>query len=273
MAAITDKFNKAADGTGAYPSIASVTAARGEGGDILICDDLSGWAKDTAVHFSTYRLLPDGTVDTNTQTDWKGIVVDNTITQMTRLAGAEDSGHLAGDKIELNPTIGWLDDLITGLLKSHNQDGTLKNSIVQTKNIAEAAITADKIANGAAKANMDWESLETHHEAGTQNNVSSEVILSTYTVPEDGKYTIDFEGSTAITGSTHHIFDIGIYCDDQKIWGNSLASIPNYAGNNSACISESVTKNLSKGDKITLKAKVSNATTKVFWTLNINQIW
>lgn len=161
MAAITDKFNKAADGTGAYPSIASVTAARGEGGDILTCDDLSGWAKDTAVHFSTYRLLPDGTVDTNTQTDWKGIVVDNTITQMTRLAGAEDSGHLAGDKIELNPTIGWLDDLITGLLKSHNQDGTLKNNVVQTKNIAEAAITTEKLAKAAVKSdNVDCETLK-----------------------------------------------------------------------------------------------------------------
>lgn len=133
MAAITDKFNKAANGTGVYPSVASVTAIREQGGSILSCDDLAGWATDTAVHFSTYRLMADGTVDTTTQSDWKGIVSGNTITQITHLAGNNDNGHLVGDKVELNPTISWLGDLIDGILKSHNQDGTLKDSVIQSK--------------------------------------------------------------------------------------------------------------------------------------------
>lgn len=160
MAAITDKFNKAANGTGIYPSIASVSAIREKNGSILTCDDLSGWSTDTPVHFSTYRLLPDGTIDTSTQSDWKGIVNGNTITQMIRLAGNSDSGHLVGDKVELNPTIGWLDDLITGILKSHNQDGTIKDGVIQTKNIADKAITSNKIAAKAIRSqNIDFETI------------------------------------------------------------------------------------------------------------------
>lgn len=160
MAAITDKFNKAANGTGIYPSIASVSAIREKNGSILTCDDLSGWSTDTPVHFSTYRLLPDGTVDTSTQSDWKGIVNGNTITQIIRLAGNSDSGHLVGDKVELNPTIGWLDDLITGILKSHNQDGTIKDGVIQTKNIADKAITSNKIAAKAIRSqNIDFETF------------------------------------------------------------------------------------------------------------------
>lgn len=285
MAAITDKFNKAANGTGTYPSIASVTSARAKDGSILSCDDLTGWATDTPVHFSTYRILPDGTVDTSTQSDWKGIVSGNSITQMTWLAGNKDAGHLVGDKIELNPTIGWLDDLITGILKSHNQDGSLKDSIVQSKNIASSAITSAKIANGAVSsgkiannaitsANVNWGSLAAYRNHGTRDSVgSTEVILDTYTIPNDGKYTIDFEGSTAITGATKHILSIVLYLDGERVWGQDLASIANYAGNNSVSLVESFTGTMSKGSKLTLRAKVSNSTTKVTWTLNLNQIW
>lgn len=160
MAAITDKFNKAANGTGVYPSVASVTAIREQGGSILSCDDLAGWATDTAVHFSTYRLMADGTVDTTTQSDWKGIVSGNTITQITHLAGNNDNGHLVGDKVELNPTISWLDDLITGILKSHNQDGTLKDNIIQAKHIVNGAINNTKLAAKAVKSeNVDFETI------------------------------------------------------------------------------------------------------------------
>ena len=134
-ASITDYFNKASNMNGSYPPVAEVSSARLVGSTTLSCDDLTGWATDTPVHFSTFQVLADGTVDRTTQTDWKGIVVDNTITQMTRLAGAADSGNASGDRVELNPTIGWLDDLITGLLVSHNQDGTLKDGLVQARNI------------------------------------------------------------------------------------------------------------------------------------------
>ena len=146
---INDKFTKASNMDGNYPSVATVTAARAAGTTMLACDDLAGWATDTAVHFSTFKLNDDGTVDATSQTDWKGIVVNNTITEMTRLAGAVDSGNASGDRVELNPTIGWLDDLITGLLASHKQDGTLKDGIITTNSIINGAVEEAKIATDA----------------------------------------------------------------------------------------------------------------------------
>ena len=139
-ATITDKFNKAADGNGSYPTLATVSATRSASEATLTCQDLTGWATDTPVHFSTYQLNSSGVVDTTTQTDWKGIVSGNTITNLTRIAGAADTGNAIGDIVELNPTIGWLDDLVTGLLATHKQDGSLKDNIVKSNNIDWATI-------------------------------------------------------------------------------------------------------------------------------------
>lgn len=148
-ATITDYFNKASNMSGGYPAVATVTAARSTGGSTLSCDDLSSWATDTPVHFSTFKVNTDGTIDTATQTDWKGIVNGNTITDMTRLAGAADSGNASGDRVELNPTVGWLDDLITGILVSHKQNGALKDNAVTESSIATGAVTSSKVAAGA----------------------------------------------------------------------------------------------------------------------------
>ena len=148
-ATITDYFNKASNMSGSYPAVATVTAARSTGGSTLSCDDLSSWATDTPVHFSTFKVNTDGTIDTATQTDWKGIVNGNTITDMTRLAGAADSGNASGDRVELNPTVGWLDDLITGILVSHKQNGALKDNAVTESSIATGAVTSSKVAAGA----------------------------------------------------------------------------------------------------------------------------
>lgn len=146
---ITDYFNKASNMNGSYPAVATVTAARSTGGSTLSCDDLSSWATDTPVHFSTFKVNTDGSIDTTTQTDWKGIVNGNTITDMTRLAGAADSGNASGDRVELNPTIGWLDDLVTGLLVAHKQNGALKDNAVTESSISTGAVTNTKLGDSS----------------------------------------------------------------------------------------------------------------------------
>ena len=179
-ATITDYFNKASDMSGSYPVVATVSAARSTGGSTLSCDDLTGWATDTPVHFSTFQVASDGTIDTATQTDWKGIVSGNTITNLTRLAGAADSGNASGDRVELNPTIGWLDDLITGLLVSHKQNGGLKDSAVTENAIVTGAVTSSKIAPGAVTANnIDFTTLAWRRITGTS---------ATITIPAAAKY-------------------------------------------------------------------------------------
>lgn len=147
---ITDKFNKASSMNGYYPRVATVTSARQAGASVLQCDDLSSWATDTAVHFSTYKVNADGTIDSTTQTDWKGIVSGNNITDLTWVAGAADSGSTSGDRVELNPTIGWLNDLIVGILASLNQDGTIKSSALPT--IPDITLTTTDPGEGAALA-------------------------------------------------------------------------------------------------------------------------
>ncbi len=201
MAAITDKFNKAANGTGVYPSIAAVTTAREGGGSVLTCDDLAGWSTDTAVHFSTYRLMSDGSVDTSTQSDWKGVVSGNTITQMTWLAGSNDSGHLIGDKVELNPTVGWLDDLVTGILKSHAQDGSLRDNIIQNKNITSKAVKSG---------NIDWSTFGSKYtknttSTGTVANGSYKTAAS-LTLDQPGTYILFANSRAEFLGGTYQNF-------------------------------------------------------------------
>ncbi len=145
---ITDKFNKANNETGVYPVLATVTASRTAGDTVLTCNDLSGWPVETPVHFTTYRVKTDGTVDTTTQTDWKGIVSDNSITQMVRVAGAADAGNLANDKAEMTPSVGWANDLMNGILASHKQDGTLKDKIVNAHKVSDSFLNITTVDPG-----------------------------------------------------------------------------------------------------------------------------
>ena len=191
-ASITDKFNKAADGNGSYPTLATVSATRSASEATLTCQDLTGWATDTPVHFSTYQLNSSGVVDTTTQTDWKGIVSGNTITNLTRIAGAADTGNAIGDIVELNPTIGWLDDLVTGLLATHKQDGSLKDNIVKSNNIDSATITNDKIAaDTITGAKVNWDSGPTgaYHSTFSGTMGTSQSTLKSFTL-QPGRYVI-----------------------------------------------------------------------------------
>ena len=212
-ATITDYFNKASNMSGSYPAVATVTAARSTGGSTLSCDDLSSWATDTPVHFSTFKVNTDGSIDTSTQTDWKGSVNGNTITDMTRLAGAADSGNASGDRVELNPTVGWLDDLITGILVSHKQNGALKDNAVTESSIATGAVTNTKLGDGSVTSakigtgaissydkigddviqarNIDTSTFPTQRLTFTsKDTTTSGTTIVTYTAPENGVYLI-----------------------------------------------------------------------------------
>lgn len=198
-ATITDYFNKASNMSGSYPAVATVTAARSTGGSTLSCDDLSSWATDTPVHFSTFKVNTDGTIDTSTQTDWKGIVNGNTITDMTRLAGAADSGNASGDRVELNPTVGWLDDLITGILVSHKQNGALKDNAVTESSIATGAVTNTKLGDGSVtSAKIGTGAISSYDKIG------DDVIQARNLVPAIGDYSTSEQdtGFTWIDGKT-----------------------------------------------------------------------
>lgn len=214
-ATITDYFNKASNMSGSYPAVATVTAARSTGGSTLSCDDLSSWATDTPVHFSTFKVNTDGTIDTSTQTDWKGIVNGNTITDMTRLAGAADSGNASGDRVELNPTVGWLDDLITGILVSHKQNGALKDNVVTESSIATGAVTNTKLGDGSVtSAKIGTGAISSYDKIGddviqarnlnlaTLRRGTAQSATATYTATTPGFYTFRANINTNKYGSS-----------------------------------------------------------------------
>lgn len=233
-ATITDYFNKASNMSGGYPAVATVTAARSTGGSTLSCDDLSSWATDTPVHFSTFKVNTDGTIDTATQTDWKGIVNGNTITDMTRLAGAADSGNASGDRVELNPTIGWLDDLITGILVSHKQNGALKDNAVTESSIATGAVTSSKVAAGAISSydkigddviqarNVDFSTIDYYTSPADFTGSSTETSRASFTLPA-GTYLIGVKAHVGTGGSSATNYSANLRARLNSVSGTEVA--------------------------------------------------
>lgn len=147
MASITDKLCKASDGSGIYPNVAKITQARSVGEKTLRCDNLAGWPTDTPVHFSSYRLNADGSINYESQSDWKGIVSQDSIINLEWQAGAVDSGNLVDDQVEMNLTIGMWADLISLFLMVFSPNGTLKPGVVTSEALADNAVTAGKLDN------------------------------------------------------------------------------------------------------------------------------
>ena len=154
-AGINDKFKKvSADNS--YAVATTVRTARTVGGGTTLeAFDLSKWADATAVNFLTYRKTTDPVTNVTTvtnRTGWTALVNtgSNTLTNLTVAPGYTDLGHQVGDYIEPVQMSKWANDLVDGLLTSHNQNGTLKNN----------SVTTAAIANGAVKAqNIDFASL------------------------------------------------------------------------------------------------------------------
>ena len=143
---INDKFSEVSTGT--RPTTTTVASIRSVSGTSLVCDDLTGWATDTAVHFVTYQVDGQGNIVAGTQTDMKGIVSGDTIGSIT-VTGGTDVGNDVGDIVQQLPTAAWAKDLADGLQVAHNLDGSLSAGIVDTTELADEAVTTDKIEDEA----------------------------------------------------------------------------------------------------------------------------
>lgn len=160
MASITDKFGRPSAVTG-YANPTTVRASRLAGETTLSAYDLSGFDDTTPLYFVTYKKTTEVNPDTGLQEEkivnqvsFKGIVNldNNTITDLEVSPGYSDLGNDVGDYIESVPTSHWGNDLVGGLLVSHNPDGTLKADSVTTAALADNSVTTAKIANKAVKA-------------------------------------------------------------------------------------------------------------------------
>ena len=128
---------------------AALTAQKIIGATTLTVDSTAEWPTATAVHFTMFKIDANNTEIANTRTDWKGIVASSTsITNLTLQAGT-DIEYPIGSKVICAPTAAWADDLVEGLLVSHDQDGTLKADAVDvTAVIKDGVITNAKLVDG-----------------------------------------------------------------------------------------------------------------------------
>jgi len=141
--AITDKIMAPSTGT-SRPTPTTLASQKGVGDTILNADDLTGWGTTTAVTFVLYKVDSNGKEIENTRTDWKGIVVGNTITQLTLTAG-NDTIYPEGSPVIATPTARYGDDLASALLNALNQNGTLKDSSVTNSMLADNTIGFSKL--------------------------------------------------------------------------------------------------------------------------------
>ena len=149
-AGINDKFKKVSADNSYAVATTVKTARTVGGGTTLEAFDLSKWADATAVNFLTYRKTTDPVTNVTTvtnRTGWTALVntSSNTLTNLTIAPGYTDLGHQVGDYIEPVQMSKWANDLVDGILVSHNQDGSLKNNAVSTAKIADSSVTAPKI--------------------------------------------------------------------------------------------------------------------------------
>lgn len=149
MASANDLFQKLGSSS-SLVNTPKVTATRSGGGTTLTVDNCN-WDTSTGKIFATYQVDTSNNVIANTQIMWKGVVNSTTsIGNLTRLAGASDAGNAIGDYVELLPASLWGDNMVTGILTEHNQDGTHGNinptSVTSSGNIqTSGSIVADTV--------------------------------------------------------------------------------------------------------------------------------
>lgn len=237
MVAITDKFGKASIDTD-YAVATTVKTTRTAGATVLEAYDLSKFAPDTPVFFITYKKVTDpvtNVVSVSNQTGWKAIVNvgANTLTNLTLAPGYTDLGNDVDDFIECIPTSMWVNDLITGLTRELNPDGTHKGITntggmttdtitvtsgttlpagdIGTADIANAAVTPDKwtnpymfsvYRNAALTPGADVDIIFDTEDFDTNNNFSTST--GKYTAPVDGFY--QFNACVGVVGTPSSFF-------------------------------------------------------------------
>lgn len=150
---ITDKFSKIISGT-TRPVATTLSAQKLIGATTASLTAATGWDTDTAVHGIMYRTdAGTGAKVAGSQIDWKATLSGTTLSNFTVTAGTDDT-YAIGATVELAPTAAWGDDLVTGLLVEHNQDGTHNDVTADT--VTATTITADEFVVAGASANNGW---------------------------------------------------------------------------------------------------------------------
>lgn len=170
-----DKFSRTFSSTN--PNVARVQTERSALGTNLICNNLAGWPTDTGVRFSTYTVGTDGKT-VSRQTDWAGVVSGNTITSLTREAGASDTGNQINEYVEMLPTAKWADELVTGILVQHKQDGTHTGITTDTLTTSGNVTIGGTLTIAGASSDGGWTPISGSISAVTYNGNRSYTLTT-----------------------------------------------------------------------------------------------
>ena len=137
-----------ASADGKIPADARLTSQKEKGAQSISVSTVEGWRIGEEQDFVIYEVNSNNEVIAGSVTSWKGVSASNgTIANLT-ITGGIDRLYPIGAVVTPTATSAWANDLISGLLKSHNPDGTLKESAlpaIKPQVIPNKSITADKI--------------------------------------------------------------------------------------------------------------------------------
>lgn len=137
-----------ASADGKIPADARLTSQKEKGAQSISVSTVEGWRIGEEQDFVIYEVNSNNEVIAGSVTSWKGVSASNgTIANLT-ITGGIDRLYPIGAVVTPTTTSAWANDLISGLLKSHNPDGTLKESAlpaIKPQVIPDKSITADKI--------------------------------------------------------------------------------------------------------------------------------
>lgn len=137
-----------ASAKGELPASAKLTSQKERGAQNLSISTVDGWIIGEEQDFVIFETDSNNDIVPGSATSWKGVPASNGSIAGLTLTGGLDRLYPIGAAVVPTATSAWANDLIEWLLKSHNPDGTLKESAIpelKPQVIPDKSITADKI--------------------------------------------------------------------------------------------------------------------------------
>lgn len=225
MADTTDKITDTRNA--GRPNTARVSSSRSAGGATLACDDLTGWATASKVHFVTYEVDSNGDIVAGSQLDCSGIVSGNNITSMTVIDGT-DNGNAVNDVVEMLPTSAWGQDLADALTEEHNRTGTHKSDLITDRTADTAPASGDYVLTADVSDSNNLKKV-TLANLGTNGAwVGTGGITNSAVTPakrSGGFFVTQWDASGLGTGTGKTITGIGFTPKALIVLGNSVSGV------------------------------------------------
>ena len=132
---------------GKRPQVARLTEPHATGSGLFSCEALAGWARECS--FVVYEVDSSGNPISGSETDWIGTKNNRNLENLELTAGVDRDYPVDRTYLVATETAGGRNKLIQGLKNTLNDDGTLKDGVVDLSKIPDGSVTATKIAHNS----------------------------------------------------------------------------------------------------------------------------